>query len=72
VATIRAVSRPHSAKGQALRHYWLADTKDGATARVDIEEAKNLASEIPEKAAAMEKSEAGDRQFVSLKGCTHW
>jgi uncharacterized sulfatase len=36
-----------------LELYWLADTKNGATARVDIEEAKNLASEIPEKAAAM-------------------
>lgn len=42
-----------SKKAPALELYRLVDTKDGKSARVDIEEAKNLAAEQPEKAAEM-------------------
>ena len=42
-----------SGKPPALELYRLVDTKDGKSARVDIEEAKNLAAEQPEKAAAL-------------------
>lgn len=42
-----------SGKPPALELYRLVDTKDGKSARVDIEEAKNLASEQPEKAAEL-------------------
>jgi hypothetical protein len=40
-------------KVPALELYHLVDTKDGKSARVDIEEAKNIAAEQPEKAAAL-------------------
>jgi arylsulfatase A-like enzyme len=43
-----------SGKPPALELYRLVDTKDGKSARVDIEEAKNLAAEQPEKAAGMD------------------
>jgi arylsulfatase A-like enzyme len=36
-----------------LELYCLSETKNGKTARVDIEESKNLADKIPEKAATM-------------------
>ena len=36
-----------------LELYKLTETKNGKAARVDLEEAKNLASEMPEKAAAL-------------------
>jgi arylsulfatase A-like enzyme len=42
-----------SGKVPELELYRLVDTKGGKSARVDIEEAKNLAGEMPEKAAAM-------------------
>jgi len=42
-----------SGKPPALELYRLVDTKDGKSARVDIEEAKNLAAEQPEKAAEL-------------------
>jgi arylsulfatase A-like enzyme len=42
-----------SGKPPALELYQLVDTKDGKSARVDIEEAKNLAAEQPEKAAEL-------------------
>jgi arylsulfatase A-like enzyme len=40
-------------KVPALELYHLVDTKDGKSARVDIEEANNIAAEQPEKAAAL-------------------
>lgn len=40
-------------KEPQLELYRLADTKDGKSSRVDIEEAKNLAAQMPDKAAAM-------------------
>jgi len=40
-------------KVPALELYHLVDTKDGKSARVDIEEAKNIAAEQPEKATAL-------------------
>jgi hypothetical protein len=43
-----------SGKPPALELYQLVDTKDGKSARVDIEEAKNLAAEQPEKAAELD------------------
>jgi arylsulfatase A-like enzyme len=43
-----------SGKPPALELYRLVDTKDGKSARVDIEEAKNLAAEQPEKAAELD------------------
>ena len=42
-----------SKKAPALELYRLVDTKDGKSGRVDIEEAKNLAAEQPEKAAEL-------------------
>jgi arylsulfatase A-like enzyme len=42
-----------SGKPPALELYRLVDTKGGKSARVDIEEAKNLAAEQPDKAAAL-------------------
>ncbi|MEN9469875.1 MAG: Arylsulfatase, partial [Verrucomicrobiota bacterium] len=42
-----------SGKNPELELYRLVDTKDGKSARVDIEEAKNLAAEQPEKAAEL-------------------
>ena len=42
-----------SGKAPELELYHLVDTKDGKSARVDIEEAKNLAAEQPDKAAAL-------------------
>ena len=42
-----------SAEVPALELYRLVDTKNGQSARVDIEEAKNLAAEQPEKAAEL-------------------
>jgi hypothetical protein len=44
----------NSGKPPALELYRLVDTKDGKSARVDIEEAKNLAAEQPEKAAELD------------------
>jgi uncharacterized sulfatase len=43
----------HSGNVPPLELYRLAETKNGKTTRVDIEEAKNLAGEMPEKAAAL-------------------
>jgi arylsulfatase A-like enzyme len=43
----------HNEKVPPLELYRLAETKNGKTASVDIQEAKNLASEMPEKSAAM-------------------
>ena len=43
----------HNGKYPPLELYKLADTKDGKPKRVDIEEAKNLADELPEKAAEL-------------------
>jgi arylsulfatase A-like enzyme len=43
-----------SGKPPALELYRLVDTKDRKSARVDIEEAKNLAAEQPEKAAELD------------------
>jgi hypothetical protein len=42
-----------SKKAPALELYRLVDTKEGKSGRVDIEEAKNLAAEQPEKAAEL-------------------
>ena len=42
-----------SGKVAPLELYKLVETKKGETARMDIEEAKNLAGEMPEKTAAM-------------------
>ena len=42
-----------SGKVPPLELYRLVDTKGGRSARVDIEEAKNLAGEMPDKATAM-------------------
>jgi arylsulfatase A-like enzyme len=42
-----------SGKVAKLELYRLVDTKGGKSARVDIEEAKNLAGEMPQKAAVM-------------------
>jgi arylsulfatase A-like enzyme len=42
-----------SGKPPALELYHLVDTKDGKSARLDIEEAKNIAAEQPEKAAEL-------------------
>ena len=42
-----------SGKVPPLELYRLSETKNGKAARVDIEEAKNLAGEMPEKAAAL-------------------
>jgi len=42
-----------SGKNPELELYRLVDTKGGKSARVDIEEAKNLASEMPDKAAEL-------------------
>ena len=42
-----------SGKAPPLELYRLVDSKGGKSARMDIEEAKNLAGEHPEKAAAM-------------------
>ena len=42
-----------SGKVPPLELYKLVETKKGETARMDIEEAKNLAGEMPEKAASM-------------------
>ena len=42
-----------SGKFPELQLYHLVDTKSGKSGRVDIEEAKNLAAEMPDKAAEM-------------------
>ena len=42
-----------SGKPPALELYHLVDTKDGKSARVDIEEAKNIAAKQPKKAAEL-------------------
>jgi arylsulfatase A-like enzyme len=42
-----------SGKAPALELYRLVNTKGGKSVRVDIEEAKNLAAELPDKASAM-------------------
>lgn len=59
-STIRAgdykLIRNHDTESQTtppLELYHLVETKDGKSGRMDIEEAKNLAAEMPEKAAEM-------------------
>lgn len=42
-----------SGKAPPLELYHLVETKDGKSGRIDIEEAKNLSAEMPEKAAEM-------------------
>ena len=44
----------HSGQVPPLELYRLAESKNGKTARVDFEEAKNLAEELPEQAAALD------------------
>lgn len=44
----------HGGKVPPLELYRLAETKNGKAARVDFEESKNLAAELPEQAAAMD------------------
>lgn len=50
---INNYAQAHEPNNQSLELFQLYETKDGETKRVDIEEKKNLASQMPEKTQAM-------------------